>query len=73
VWSYQEARQILARAHRQPQKKIVKAIHILAGDSSDILLNSIALRKREMFDVFVSKELNKGKIFLFLCQLDDNT
>jgi hypothetical protein len=52
--------QIVARAHRQPQKKTVKAIHLLADGSSDVLLNSIALRKREMFDAFVSKERGQG-------------
>jgi hypothetical protein len=39
-------------------------IHLLAGGSSDLLLNSIALRKREMFDVFVRKELGQGKLFV---------
>jgi hypothetical protein len=53
----------VARAHRQPQKKIVKAIHLLASGSSDVLLNSIALRKREMFDAFVSKERGQGNVF----------
>lgn len=62
VWSYQDSVQIIGRAHRQPQKKVVKAIHLLACDSSDVLLNSIALRKREMFDAFVSEERGKGKV-----------
>jgi SNF2 family DNA or RNA helicase len=54
--------QIVARAYRQPQKKSVRAIHLLADGSSDVLLNSIALRKREMFDAFVSKERGQGKV-----------
>jgi hypothetical protein len=57
--------QIVARAHRQPQKKSVKAIHLLADGSSDVLLNSIALRKREMFDAFVSKERGRGNVFSY--------
>lgn len=65
VWSSQDAMQILGRAHRQPQKKTVKAIHILADGSSDLLLNAIALRKRDMFDAFVSKEAGQGNMHDF--------
>jgi TATA-binding protein-associated factor len=59
-WSAQDERQIRGRAHRQPQQKTVKAIHLLAGDSSDLLMNDMALRKRDMFDAFVNKELGSG-------------
>lgn len=62
VWSYQDAVQIFARAYRQPQKKHVRAIHLLAAESSDLLLNAIALRKKDMFSGFVNKELGQGKI-----------
>ena len=54
-------RQIRGRAHRQPQQKTVVAIHLLASESTDILMNDIALQKRDMFDAFVNKELGKGK------------
>ncbi|KAF5339073.1 hypothetical protein D9758_016463 [Tetrapyrgos nigripes] len=56
-WSRQNERQIRGRAHRQPQTKVVKTIHILADDSSDVLMNSMAARKEEMFDAFVNKDL----------------
>jgi SNF2 family DNA or RNA helicase len=59
-WSAQDERQIRGRAHRQPQKNTVKAIHILAGDSSDLIMNDMALRKKDMFSAFVNKELGKG-------------
>ncbi|KAF8800887.1 hypothetical protein BYT27DRAFT_7216694, partial [Phlegmacium glaucopus] len=58
-WSAQDERQIRGRAHRQPQKKIVKVFHLLAGDSSDILMNAMARGKRDMFDAFVNKELGR--------------
>ncbi|KAF5366181.1 hypothetical protein D9758_005658 [Tetrapyrgos nigripes] len=56
-WSRQNERQICGRAHRQPQRKVVQTIHILANDSSDVLMNSMAARKEEMFDAFVKKDL----------------
>ncbi|KAF8219034.1 P-loop containing nucleoside triphosphate hydrolase protein, partial [Tricholoma matsutake] len=55
-WSAQDERQIRGRAHRQPQKKIVKVIHLLANDSADLLMNAVARGKRDMFDAFVNKE-----------------
>jgi SNF2 family DNA or RNA helicase len=61
-WSAQDERQIRGRAHRQPQKKIVKVFHLLAGDSSDILMNAMARGKRDMFDAFVNKELGRGML-----------
>lgn len=39
---------------------MVKAIHLLAGNSSDLLLNSMAHSKQEMFDAFVCQALGKG-------------
>ncbi|RDB19056.1 Transcription regulatory protein SNF2 [Hypsizygus marmoreus] len=58
-WSAQDERQIRGRAYRQPQKKIVKVIHLLANDSADLLMNDVARAKRDMFDVFVNKELGE--------------
>lgn len=62
-WSAQDERQIRGRAHRQPQKQIVKAIHLLAGDSSDLLMNDMAKGKKDMFEAFVNKELGQGMYF----------
>ncbi|KAK7034787.1 hypothetical protein VNI00_012195 [Paramarasmius palmivorus] len=58
-WSSQDIRQIRARAHRQPQKKIVRVIHLLAGETTDILLNNMAMQKKDMFEAFVNVELGK--------------
>lgn len=59
-WSAQDERQIRGRAHRQPQTKNVKVIHLLASDSADLLMNDVARAKRDMFDAFVNKELGQG-------------
>ncbi|KAK7024577.1 hypothetical protein VNI00_016182 [Paramarasmius palmivorus] len=58
-WSSQDIRQIQACAHRQPQKKIVRVIHLLAGETTDILLNNMAMQKKDMFEAFVNVELGK--------------
>ena len=42
----------------------MKAIHLLAGDSSDLLMNDMALRKQDMFDAFVNKELGVGRRYI---------
>ncbi|KAF8514105.1 hypothetical protein BU17DRAFT_68522 [Hysterangium stoloniferum] len=59
-WSLQETCQICGRAHRQPQKKVVKVIHLLVGESSNILLNQITLQKEDMFNAFANKDLGKA-------------
>ncbi|KAF9444080.1 hypothetical protein P691DRAFT_678274 [Macrolepiota fuliginosa MF-IS2] len=59
-WSAQDERQIIGRAHRQPQKKPVKVIYLLARDSADVMMNRVAGRKRNMFDAFVNKDLAEG-------------
>lgn len=66
-WSAQDERQIRGRAHRQPQDKVVKVIHILASDSSDPLMYEVARGKRNMFDAFVNKELGEGSYYFTSC------
>ncbi|KAF7771865.1 hypothetical protein Agabi119p4_6176 [Agaricus bisporus var. burnettii] len=56
-WSSQDERQVRGRAHRQPQKKVVKVIHLLAINSADTVMYSVARGKENMFDAFVNKEL----------------
>ncbi|KAJ3560425.1 hypothetical protein NP233_g10845 [Leucocoprinus birnbaumii] len=58
-WSAQDEQQIIGRAHRQPQKRVVKVFYLLANDSADLLMNSMARNKRDMFDAFVNKELRE--------------
>jgi len=59
-WSSQDECQIRGRAHRQPQKKTVTAIHLLAMDSADPLIWEMARGKSAMFDAFVIKEKAEG-------------
>ncbi|KXN82140.1 SWI/SNF-related matrix-associated actin-dependent regulator [Leucoagaricus sp. SymC.cos] len=56
-WSAQDERQIIGRVHRQPQKKEVKVIYLLAENSADLVVNKMAERKRNMFDAFMNREL----------------
>ncbi|THU75620.1 hypothetical protein K435DRAFT_706785, partial [Dendrothele bispora CBS 962.96] len=62
-WSGQEERQIIGRAHRQPQRRTVKVIHILANDSTDILMSSMAKGKSAMFEAFIQKQDGQGKYY----------
>ncbi|KAJ3764543.1 P-loop containing nucleoside triphosphate hydrolase protein, partial [Lentinula raphanica] len=62
-WSAQDERQILGRAYRQPQAKTVKAIHLLAENSSDVLINGMARGKKDMLEAFVNKEQGKGECY----------
>ncbi|KAG7093167.1 hypothetical protein E1B28_006856 [Marasmius oreades] len=59
TWSSQDERQIRGRAHRQPQRKVVIVIHLLANDTTDILMNNMASQKRDMFEAFVNKDMGK--------------
>ncbi|KAF9442094.1 P-loop containing nucleoside triphosphate hydrolase protein [Macrolepiota fuliginosa MF-IS2] len=59
-WSAQDERQIRGRAHRQPQEKVVKAIHLIANNTSDAVLYSVARGKANMFDAFVNKDVTDG-------------
>ncbi|THU81192.1 hypothetical protein K435DRAFT_809279 [Dendrothele bispora CBS 962.96] len=60
-WSAQDERQIRGRAHRQPQKSTVKAIHFLANESSDVLMSKMAQQKLEMHSAFSNKVLPPDK------------
>ncbi|KAF8808358.1 hypothetical protein BYT27DRAFT_7097080 [Phlegmacium glaucopus] len=60
-WSAQDERQIRGRAHRQPQKKEVLLIHLLANDTADVVLSGMARGKRDMLEAFLSKESNQSK------------
>ncbi|KIK51761.1 hypothetical protein GYMLUDRAFT_251819 [Collybiopsis luxurians FD-317 M1] len=58
-WSAQDERQIRGRAHRQPQREVVKAIYLLADNSTDILMNNMARGKKDMYEAFVNKDIGK--------------
>lgn len=59
-WSAQDERQIRGRVHRQPQSKIVRCYHILADETSDIILSSMASGKKTMMEAFLEKDAGKG-------------
>lgn len=61
-WSAQDERQIRGRAHRQPQKKEVLVIHLLANNTADIVLSGMARGKHDMLEAFLSKKANQGKL-----------
>ncbi|KAK7434927.1 hypothetical protein VKT23_019930 [Stygiomarasmius scandens] len=65
-WSAQDEKQIIGRAHRQPQKSTVKVIHILANETSDLIMNEMARQKKGMSDAFLNKEMGKGSYFLII-------
>jgi len=62
-WSAQDERQIRGRAHRQPQKKEVLVIHLLANNTADIVLSGMARGKHDMLEAFLSKQSNQGKLW----------
>jgi hypothetical protein len=59
-WSAQDERQICGRAHRQPQKKEVHCYHLLADETSDIILSSLARGKKDMMEAFLQKQAGQG-------------
>lgn len=64
-WSSQDVHQMRGRVHRQPQKHKVTCIHLLANDTSDIIVDGMARGKRDMMDVFLSKDAGKGMVFIY--------
>ena len=47
---------MIGRIHRQPQKHPVIVIHLLANDTADIIVSSMAQGKKNMLDAFLSKK-----------------
>ncbi|RXW15947.1 hypothetical protein EST38_g9910 [Candolleomyces aberdarensis] len=58
-WSAQDERQITGRVWRQRQRRPVTAIHLLAAETADITLSSLARGKREMLDAFLTTNTSK--------------
>lgn len=63
TWSSQDERQIDGRVWRQPQDKNVIIYHVLADQTSDIMLSSMASTKRDMLDAFLDKNTGEGNQF----------
>jgi len=63
TWSSQDERQIDGRVWRQPQAKEVLIYHILADQTSDIMLSGMASTKRDMLEAFLDKNTGEGNQF----------
>ncbi|KAF5331786.1 hypothetical protein D9758_018091 [Tetrapyrgos nigripes] len=61
AWSSQTEAQVIARALRQPQSKPVKAFHLLANDSTDILMTKVAEGKETMAGIFTNTKVDENK------------
>ncbi|KAJ2914050.1 hypothetical protein MD484_g6375, partial [Candolleomyces efflorescens] len=59
-WSAQDEKQIIGRAWRQRQQRPVYAIHLLAADTADITLFSLAQGKKEMLDAFLTTDSSQA-------------
>ena len=59
-WSGQEMHQARGRAHRQPQKDVVRCYHLLADNTADVLLYGLACGKEDMMKAFLSKKSGQG-------------
>lgn len=62
-WSAQDMRQIVGRVWRQPQKKTVKLIRLLAINTTDIMMSGSAGVKAELLDEFFKTPELKGAAF----------
>jgi SNF2 family DNA or RNA helicase len=68
-------RQINGRIHRQPQDKTVHVIHLLADDTSDVVMFSMAKGKKVMLEAFVTRNPqaeSKHNIELPFCRVPSN-
>ncbi|PPR00042.1 hypothetical protein CVT26_008918 [Gymnopilus dilepis] len=54
-WSSQDEIQTIGRAHRQGQKRTVRVYHLLADETADIVLASLASGKRDMMEGFLNQ------------------
>jgi TATA-binding protein-associated factor len=54
--------QIIGRAWRQRQQRTVVAIHLLAAETADITLSSLARGKKDMLDAFLTTDASKGNV-----------
>lgn len=65
-WSAQDERQLIGRIWRQPQTKVVKIMHLLATDTTDIVLHSQAQGKAFMLDLFLVRPESSSKSTLYI-------
>jgi TATA-binding protein-associated factor len=68
-WSAQDEQQIIGRVWRQRQRRPVYVVHLLAADTADITLSSMARGKKDMLDAFLTTDVSKGTFPLSLYDL----
>jgi SNF2 family DNA or RNA helicase len=66
-WSGQDVDQGRGRVCRYPQKKEVWILHILALNTSDVIMSTMALGKKDMLDAFVSAHGGQGIFITIKC------
>jgi len=59
-WSAQDQRQVIGRAWRTPQSHIVQVVHILALETTDVIVGSMAMGKKDMLEAFTRNGSSKG-------------
>ncbi|RXW12331.1 hypothetical protein EST38_g13525, partial [Candolleomyces aberdarensis] len=72
-WSAQDERQITGRVWRQRQRRPVTAIHLLAAETADITLSSLAQGKKEMLDAFLTTDTSKALLSVMTGTVLDDT
>ena len=61
TWSAQEEHQIRGRLYRQGQKHDVVCYHLIAQNTADMVLSSLAQGKKQMMEAFLSTDKAKRK------------
>jgi hypothetical protein len=51
---------VIGRAWRTPQSHIVQVIHILALDTTDVIVSGMAMGKKDMLEAFARNGSSKG-------------
>ncbi|RXW12649.1 hypothetical protein EST38_g13204 [Candolleomyces aberdarensis] len=72
-WSAQDVRQISGRVWRQRQRRPVTAIHLLAAETADITLSSLAQGKKNMLDAFLTTDTSKALLSVMTGNVLDDT
>lgn len=61
-WSGVHVRQVIGRAWRLGQTKVVTVYHLIAKGTTDVLMSTMARTKSEMLDAFTQQAQNEGEM-----------
>lgn len=61
MWSARDEEQIRGTVHQQPQKKVVKSIHLLVNNTADVLAADLAEGKKTALNAFREKYQDNGQ------------